>query len=59
MFTDDYDVLTVSELMEELQIGQNFAYTLLNNRQIEAYKVGRSWRIPRYAIKKFIKASII
>lgn len=58
MFVTDNDILTVDELMELLQIGENYAYKLLNEKRINAFRVGRSWRIPRKSIHEFINESI-
>ena len=41
------DLLTVEELCEKLQVSRNKAYQLLENGEIEGFKVGRNWRIPR------------
>lgn len=38
MFDNYKDVVTVSQLMEMLNIGRNSAYNLLNNGQIKAKK---------------------
>lgn len=59
MFDNDYDILTLQEMAEELQIGLNYAYALLKTKRIDAFRVGRSWRIPRASIKKYINQSIL
>lgn len=49
------DILTVDELCDLLKIGQNAAYTLLNNGHIKAFRNGRTWRIPKEAVVDFLK----
>ena len=55
MFEDYPDVLTVEEACEALRVGYNAMYELLNSGKLKAYKNGRTWRIPKDAIKKYIK----
>ena len=54
MFEDYPDVLTVEEACEALRVGYNAIYELLNSGKLKAYKNGRTWRIPKDAIKKYI-----
>ena len=54
MFEDYPDVLTVEEACEALRVGYNAMYELLNSGKLKAYKNGRTWRIPKDAIKKYI-----
>ena len=48
------DVLTITELREVLKIGRNAAYDLLNSGAIPAFRIGRNWKIPKEAVKKYI-----
>ncbi|MEK4186378.1 helix-turn-helix domain-containing protein [Paenibacillus sp. FSL L8-0494] len=54
MFHDYGDILTVDELMEILKIGRNTAYSLLRNNQIQAVRLGRTYRIPRENVIEYI-----
>lgn len=47
-------LITVEELCEELLIGKNLAYKLLVNGKIKAFRIGRTWKIPRQSINDFI-----
>jgi excisionase family DNA binding protein len=47
-------VLTVEELHEVLRIGRNAAYDLLARDEIYHVKIGRSIRIPRSAVERFL-----
>lgn len=54
MFHDYGDILTVDELMEMLKIGRNTAYSLLRKKQIQAIRLGRTYRIPREKVIEYI-----
>ena len=47
-------LMSIEEFCDELDIGKNVAYQLLNSRAIEAFRIGRVWKIPRENVKKFI-----
>jgi len=48
------EFLTVSDLCELLYIGENTAYALLNSGELEGFRIGRNWRIPRTSIEQFV-----
>lgn len=54
MFTDYGEIVTIETLCEMLEIGKNTAYSLLNNKKIKAFKIGRDWKIPRKAVEEYI-----
>lgn len=54
MFSDYNEILTVTEVMELLYIGKNTAYRLLNSGEIQGFRIGRTWKIPRDALTKYI-----
>ena len=58
MFNDFDDLLTIEELCSILTIGKNVAYSLLNTKQIKAFRIGRSWRIPKRSEQKINPAEI-
>ena len=47
-------LMSIDQVCEQLNIGKNTAYELLNSGQIKAFKIGRSWKIPKDAVDKFI-----
>lgn len=53
----DTEILSVYELMDVLQIGKNAAYHLLNTGKLKAFRVGRTWKIPRGMVDEFIISS--
>ena len=52
------DILTLDELCEALLVGRNQAYTLLNTHIIKAFKIGKSWKIPKISVEKYILEQI-
>ena len=49
------ELITIDELCELLMIGKNTAYTLLNSKEIKAFKIGRHWKIPKESVFLYIK----
>lgn len=54
MFNEYNDLINVEELCEILGIGKNTAYEILNAGDIKAFKTGRTWKIPKIAVEKYI-----
>ena len=54
MLEEYADILTVEEVCEALRIGDNVAYALLRNGQLKGYRNGRTWRIPKESVRRFI-----
>ena len=48
------DLITVDELCEWLMIGKTIAYRLLNSGEIQAFKISRTWKIPRSCVLDFM-----
>ena len=58
MYQEEFsDLITIDELCELLSIGRNYAYSLLNAGEIKAFRIGRTWKIPRKAIWDYIQQS--
>lgn len=51
-------ILVPEEICEILRIGQNEVYKMLKNKEIVAYKVGKTWRIPKENVIQYIKSKI-
>ncbi|MBE7033360.1 MAG: helix-turn-helix domain-containing protein [Ruminococcaceae bacterium] len=58
MFENPYDILSPEEAMDELRIGKNSIYELLNSGKLKGFKVGRNWKIPRKSIDNYIDKNI-
>ncbi len=54
MLNNTKDILTLKELQELLHIGKNTALRLVQSGEIEAFKVGKQWRITQNSIRKYI-----
>lgn len=58
MFHSDYDILTAYEAMDYLGVGENTLYRLLKSGELEAFRIGKIWKIPRKELDKFINKSV-
>lgn len=47
-------VMEIDGLCDMLGIGKNTAYQLLNDGEIDAFKVGTVWKIPKKSVETFI-----
>lgn len=54
MLNKTKDILTLKELQELLHIRKNTALQLVQSGEIEAFRVGKQWRITQNSIKKYI-----
>lgn len=54
MYYENFEFLTVNDVMDLLCIGRNTAYSLLNSGQLKGFRIGRSWRITREAINDYV-----
>lgn len=48
------DILTFQECQELLKVGKNTLLDLLHNNDIEAFKIGNRWKIPKAAVLEYI-----
>ena len=48
-----YDYLTPKEVMEELAIGRNTFYRLVNTGELPAFRIGKLWRVKREDLKNW------
>ena len=48
-------ILTIEEACEQLKIGKSGLYQLMRTKQINAFKIGRNWKIPQASIIEYIK----
>ena len=55
MLNNTKDILTLKELQELLHIGKNTALRLVQSGEIEAFRVGKQWRILRDSVISYIK----
>ena len=55
MLSNAKDILTLKELQELLHIGKNTALRLVQSGEIEAFRVGKQWRIARENVIRYLK----
>lgn len=49
------DIMSLKDLMRVLDIGKNKAYELLNNKSIEHFRIGNSFKIPKISVINYIE----
>ena len=49
------EIMTFKECQEFLKVGKNTLLDLIHNREIEAFKIGNRWKIPRESVEEFIR----
>ena len=54
MLNNIKDILTLKELQEQLNIGKNTALRLVQSGEIEAFRVGKQWRVSKESVAKYI-----
>ena len=55
MFENFPDILTFEETRSALRIGKNTLLQLLWNGEIDGFKIGRCWKIPRSSLIKYVQ----
>ncbi|HDR8505480.1 TPA: helix-turn-helix domain-containing protein [Bacillus cereus] len=58
MFENYDDVVHVEDLMEMLDIGRNKAYELLQSGKVKSFKIGKSYRIPKVCIQRYVLSKV-
>ena len=51
---ENNEILTVEEVADILYVGKNTVYSLLQSGDLRAFRIGKSWRIPRFCIDEYI-----
>ena len=54
MYNCGNELITIEELCECLLIGRNTAYKLLNSHAIKAFRIGKTWKIPKQSVEEYI-----
>ena len=49
------ELITIDELCELLMIGRTTAYRLLRSKEINAFKIGKVWKISKASVERFVK----
>lgn len=51
-----YEFMTPKEVMEELSIGKNTFYALVNEGKLPAFRIGKQWRVRRSDLMAWLPA---
>jgi excisionase family DNA binding protein len=54
IFADYPDIVSVDDLAKMLGIGRNAAYKLLQDGQIQSFRIGRCYKIPKKSIIDYV-----
>ena len=57
LFSEFPDVMAVRDLRTALGIGRLGAYKLLEEKKIQSFKIGNTYKIPKTAVLDYIKQS--
>lgn len=49
--------LTVAEVAQTMRVSKMTVYRLVHNGELEAVRVGRSFRVPDFAVDEYLKKS--
>ena len=55
MLNNAKDILTLKELQELMHIGKNTALRLVQSGEIEAFRVGKQWRVSKENVAKYVR----
>ena len=55
MYENIPEVMTVKECQQILKVGKNTMLELLHANQIEGFKIGSRWKIPKENVVEFLK----
>ena len=51
-------LMTIADVCEELMVGRNSVYKLLESKKLKGFRIGRIWKIPRTSIIEYINEQI-
>lgn len=52
------EIMRFEEVMEFLNVGKNTLYTLLNNDELNAFKIGKVWKIPKKSVEEYVNRKV-
>jgi excisionase family DNA binding protein len=56
---DDVKLLTVSEVAAIMRVSKMTVYRLVHGEELEAVRVGRSFRVPEQAVSSYLDAAAV
>lgn len=51
-------LMTIEDVCEELMVGRNAVYQLLDSKKLRGFRIGRIWKIPRTSIGEYISEQL-
>lgn len=57
LFREYPDILTVPQVAQALGIGKKAVYDLVNKKILGALRVGRTIKIPKFALEEYVKTA--
>ena len=58
MFETIPDILTFRECQSVLKVGKNTLLDMIHEKQIDAFRIGNRWKIPKDEIIEYIHRSL-
>ncbi len=55
---ENNDIMKLEEVMHYLDIGKNTLYGLLKSGKLDAFKIGKVWKIPRKSVEEYVNKSL-
>lgn len=55
MYEQIPEIMTFKECQELLKVGKNTMLSLLHNRQIDGFRIGNRWKIPKASLIEYIR----
>ena len=55
---ENNEIMQIEEVMEYLNIGKNTMYGLLKSGELNAFKIGKVWKIPKASVEDYVRRKI-
>ena len=55
---ENNDILRLEDVMKLLDVGKNTLYGLLKSGDINAFKIGKVWKIPKSSVDDYVRRQL-
>ena len=55
---ENNDILKLDDVMKLLDVGKNTLYGLLKRGDINAFKIGKVWKIPKSSVDDYVRRQL-
>lgn len=55
---ENNEIMQIEKVMEYLNIGKNTMYGLLKSGELNAFKIGKVWKIPKASVEDYVRRKI-